>query len=235
MVADFEALDFSAKEVTKATQAIFFNNSGNKIEFDPNIIATIVELVQLERSKEEEIQVEIKTGRFQCNDCQCEGYVLVPHPRSLRKKASGDVLVVDGLTALCTCHCVIGRDKLINAANSKRHILQIEVYEQSFPGWKREMKRRYEHDLSYSLSLIGLTIDEFRSLDAGEKKRVFLKGARGIGAGCTTTEQMKPLFPHLIKRTNSDDDMPMVQNDFTFDAVTNGRSAEEHLFEASFS
>jgi hypothetical protein len=153
----------------------------------------------------------------------------------LRKKPSGDVLIVDGLTALCTCHCAIGRDKLINAANSKRHILQIEVYEQGFPGWKREMKRRYEHDLSYSLSLIGLTIDGFRGLDAEKKKQIFLKGARGVGAGCTTTEQMKPLFPYLVKRTNSSDDMPVTQNDFTYDAITNGRSAEEHLYEASFS
>ena len=235
MVADFEALVYTAKEVTKATQKILFNNSGNKIEFDPNILVTIVDIIQLERSKEEEIKVEIKSGRFQCSDCKCEGYVPVPHPKSLRKKANGDVLIVNGITALCTCHCAIGREKLINAANSNRFILQIEVYEQTFPGWKREMQRRYDCDLSYSLSMIGLTIQEFKALDEEKRKQIFLKGAKGIGAGCTTTENLKPLYPYLVKRTNSSDDMPVVQKDFSYDAITNGRSTEEHLHEASFS
>lgn len=235
MVADFEALVYTAKEVTKATQLILFNNSGNKIEFDPNILVTIVDIIQLERSKEEEVLVEIKAGRFQCDDCKCQGYVPVPHPKSLRKKASGDVLIVDCLTALCTCHCAIGREKLLNAANSNLRILQIEVYEQSFPGWKREMKRRYDYDLSYSLSLIGLTIDGFKGLDTEDKRQIFLKGAKGIGAGCTTTQNLKPLFPYLVKPTNSFDDMPVIQKDFSYDALTNGRSTEEHLSEASFS
>jgi hypothetical protein len=235
MVSDFEALVFTPKEVTKATQAIFFNNPSNKIEFDANIITTIVEIVQAERSKEEEIKVEIKSGRFFCEDCRCEGYVSVPHCRSLRKKSNGDVLIVDSMTALCTCRCPVGRDKLINAANSKRFILQIEVYEQSFPGWRREMKRRYDHELSYSLSLIGLTIERFREMSEEDRKQVFLKGCKGIGAGCTTTSQLKPLFPHLAKRNHEDDDFPMEQKEIKFDDMDNGRSVEEHLAMAQFS
>lgn len=235
MVSDFEALGFTAKEVTKATQSIFFNNSGNKIEFDANIISTIVEIVQAERSKEEEIKVEIKSGRYFCEDCRCEGYVQVPHSKSLRKKPNGEILIVDGLTALCTCRCAVGREKLINAANSNRVILQIEVYEQSFPGWRREMQRRYHHDLSYSLSLMGLTIQEFRARTEDEKKEVFLKGCRGIGAGCTTTMQLKPLFPHIVKRSHEGDDLPVEQKEIKFSDMDNGRSVEEHLAMAQFS
>jgi hypothetical protein len=83
--------------------------------------------------------------------------------------------------------------------------------------------------------MIGLTINEFKALDEEKRRQIFLKGAKGIGAGCTTTENLKPLYPYLIKRTNSFDDMPVVQNDFSYDAITNGRSTEEHLHEASFS
>lgn len=228
MAKEFEALGFSPKEITLASQKIFFESSG-KIKWDAQFSVIVSDIVIAERAKEEKVEVQVKTGTYSCDLCDGSGFVNVPHTRAMKRDSRNNLVILAPTTMICACRCILGRNRIAASADKPRPIMQIEKYELGFPGWKAEMKRRHEANLLRALSMVGLEKDEFDSMDMNQKMRVFGKMAAKIGHDERKVRDAKPLFPHVIPEFDAFGTETGNQEEIRFDDLENGRTIEEHI------
>jgi hypothetical protein len=228
MAKEFEALSFTPSEITKACQKIFFDSNG-RLKWSSSFSTVVCDIVIAERAKEERVEVQVKTGAYECESCDGSGFVNVPHKRAMKRDAKNNLVILSPITMICTCRCILGRNRLLASADKPRPVMQIEVYESEFPGWKAEMQRRHDAGLSRALSMAGLEKTDLDHMTMDQKMQLFGKMAKKVGMDERKVEDAKPMFPHVISEFDAFGTDTGTQEEIHFDDLENGRTIEEHI------